>query len=212
MIDGCGLGWPQPEPRTRYGQERPGCDEGLAQDPARPQAPAATARRSPQRRRYPRPARPGAASRLPADADRHPEPLYSGGGLEHDFCCRSNCDPHHVPTDQMKRRRTIASQGRSATQLVGGCCGDRTLRGGHAAGLSWRESRALEERSVDYHLGVLQLCRITKPIKRAVSASAAAHQSNVAEDRWVRAQLTATKAKDEAAARRPNRKHPRKSI
>ena len=61
-----------------------------------------------------------------------------------------------------------------------------------------RES-GLEEHSVDYHLRVLQLCRITKPIKRAVSTSAAAHQSDVSKDRWVRAQLAATKAEDEAA-------------
>jgi predicted transcriptional regulator len=112
----------------------------------------------------------------------------------------------------MKGRRTI-----DLTRALSHPARRRVLRRLHAEGRPCnrvelaRESGA-EEHSVDYHLRVLQVCRITKPIKRASSASAAAHQSNVAEDRWVKAQLTATKAEDEAAARRPNRKHPRKSI
>jgi DNA-binding transcriptional ArsR family regulator len=92
----------------------------------------------------------------------------------------------------------------------------RALRRLHAEGrpcsrVELARGSGLEERSVDYHLGLLQLCRITKPIKRAASTSAAALESNVADDPWVRWRLTATEAEDEAAVR-PNRRRPHKSI
>jgi hypothetical protein len=63
--------------------------------------------------------------------------------------------------------------------------------------------------SMAYHLRVLQLCRVTKPIERqaALDPTVPGHQSAVSEDRWLRTQLEATKTEDEAD--RPGAARPR---
>jgi hypothetical protein len=55
---------------------------------------------------------------------------------------------------------------------------------------------------MDYHLSVLQLFRVTKPIepREVGDPTAATHQSDVAGSPWVRAQLAKTKAEDDAAS------------
>ncbi|MGC1164795.1 MAG: helix-turn-helix domain-containing protein [Solirubrobacterales bacterium] len=62
------------------------------------------------------------------------------------------------------------------------------------------QSSGLSVRRVDYHLRVLQQCKATKSIEGQVAprSPAARYQSEVSEDRWVRARLAATEAEDEA--------------
>jgi hypothetical protein len=63
--------------------------------------------------------------------------------------------------------------------------------------------------SIAYHLRVLQLCRVTKPIEgqAALDPAVPGHESAVSENGWLRDQLAATKAEDEAD--RPGAARPR---
>lgn len=58
----------------------------------------------------------------------------------------------------------------------------------------------LPQREFGYHLRVLEACKVTEPVKQKAAPDSAAprHQTDVADDRWVRAQLAATKVEDEA--------------
>lgn len=62
-------------------------------------------------------------------------------------------------------------------------------------------SSGLSVRRVDYHLRVLQACKVTKSIEGLATPGlpAARYRSEVSEDRWVRAKLAATQAEDEAS-------------
>lgn len=63
-----------------------------------------------------------------------------------------------------------------------------------------RES-GLPEPSLAYHLRVLQLCRITKPVERQTVSDPVAtrHRSVVSGNRWLKDHLATTYAADEAA-------------
>jgi len=114
----------------------------------------------------------------------------------------------------MKRRRTI-----DTTRALSNPARRRMLRRLNAerrpcSPIELADEAGLPQRAAGYHLRVLEACRVTKPVKQkaASDSTAVRHQSDVADDRWVRAQLAKTKAEDETAARGLVDKRPRKSI
>lgn len=102
--------------------------------------------------------------------------------------------------DQMRRRRTI-----DTTRALSHSACRRMLRTLNAerrpcSSVELAREADLSPRAVDYHLQVLQICRVTKPVEDRTTRDPvmARHQSVVSEDRWVGAQLAATKDEDEA--------------